>query len=489
MTDSLLSLDVGTGSLKASAYDLKGNLLAKASQEYPTHYPQPGWAQQDPQDWWDACCTACRSITSQKDIHISSITVSGQAPGCVPVDNSGSPLRRAILWLDRRSSPQVDWLNEHLGTEQAIQTGMNTLDSYFGGVKWLWFRQNEPDLYAKTWKILQANSFITLQLTGEAVIDPGHAGLCSPCSDVNSGKWSSAVCGLMELHMRKLPPIYPSTMVIGRVTSKASGITGLPAGTPVICGAPDYLCSFLGSGAPSAKTAAMMLGTAGNLMSLSPPKIDARLLNTLYMDGRVLSTGGVLAGSAVRWFGEMLRINAVDLYETLDNEAAQVEPGSGKLIFLPYLLGERSPIWDAHARGVYFGLSTVHHRGHLYRALLEGVAFAFRQLIDILAGNGSQIEEVIAINGGARSAVWRQIFADVLELPVRWRPSRDGTSLGGAYLAAMGNGIYGELSEIQNWMEPTIDTLPDRSHSRDYRRYYAIYASLYEKLKDSFRSL
>jgi sugar (pentulose or hexulose) kinase len=207
------------------------------------------------------------------------------------------------------------------------------------------------------------------------------------------------------------------------------------------------------------------------------------------MDGEVLSTGGVLAGSAVRWFGEMLRIDSVDLYETLDNEAAQIEPGSGKLIFLPYLLGERSPIWDAHARGVYFGLSTVHHRGHLYRALLEGVAYAFRQLIDILTENGSRIEEVVAINGGARSAVWRQIFADVLERPIRWRPSRDGTSLGGAYLAGIGTGIYGDLSGIQDWMEPTIDTLPDSSHSQEYRRCYAIYASLYEKLKVSFRSL
>jgi xylulokinase len=489
MTESLLSLDVGTGSLKACVYDLQGNLLAKASQEYPTHYTQPGWAEQDPQIWWEACCSACRNIISQNDLRVSGITVSGQAPGCVPVDHTHSPLRPAILWLDRRSSPQVDWLVEHLGLEQAVQIGMNTLDSYFGAVKWLWYRQNEPDLYDRTWKILQANSFIILKLTGEAVIDPGHAGLCSPCFDAKKSEWSQAVCDLMDLDIGKLPPISPAKQVVGTVSAAASSLTGLSAGTPVVCGAPDFLCSFLGSGAASAKTAAMMLGTAGNLMSLTPPKIDPRLLNTIYINGAVISTGGVLAGSAVRWFGEMLRIDPTDIYETLDNEAALIEPGSEKLIFLPYLLGERSPIWDAYARGVYFGLTTTHHRGHLYRALLEGVAYAFRQLIDILTENGGSIEEIITINGGARSAVWRQIFADVLERPIRWRPSKDGTSLGGAYLAGVGTGIFGDLSGIQNWMEPTIDTFPDTSNSQEYRRGYAVYASLYEKLQDSFRSL
>jgi len=485
----LLSLDAGTSSLKAVIYDRNGNLLAKASQGYPILYPRAGWAEQHPQEWWAACCAACRQLPEVHRSQVKCIGVSGQAPGCVPVNREGEPLRPAILWLDRRATQQVTWLREHVGLENAIQVGGNTLDSYYGGVKWLWFRQNEPEVYDNTWKILQVNSYLILKLTGEAVTDWGHAGICSPCFNLAERKWDETICSKMGLDLDKLPVVHSPAKVIGVITHAASQAACLPPGVPVICGAPDYVCSCLGSGAHDPGSLSLMLGTAGNLMIPSAPKADPRMLNTVHVDGSLISCGGVLAGAVVNWFGDMLGLDIPDLYALLDREAACIPAGSQELLFLPYLMGERSPFWDANARGVYFGLASTHSRAHLYRAALEGVAFAFRLLLDVAKNSGINPYEIIAINGGARSALWRQILADVLELPIRWRPEKDGTTLGGAILAAMGAGFISSRAEVSPWLESTIDTLPDKAHMPTYRHLYSIYAGLYDRLKDSFSSL
>ena len=288
---------------------------------------------------------------------------------------------------------------------------------------------------------------------------------------------------------KSYPAVFPSSEVIGSVSKIAARETGLAAGTPVVCGAPDFVCSFLGSGCTGAASAAIMLGTAGNLMVLAPPHLDTRMLNTYYMDGQVLSTGGVLAGAAVNWFLGLLGSDKPDLLSDLEKEAAQVEPGAQGLVFLPYLMGERSPIWDPNARGVYLGLSVQHQRAHLYRALLEGVAFAFRQLVEIHQVNGVQIDDIVVINGGSRNALWRQIIADVLGLPLRYHNGKDGTSLGAAYIAAMAAGIFDRTEQIGSWLDVPQDILPDSSTSHAYQRNFDIYAGLYEQLMERFQAL
>ncbi len=484
-----LVLDVGTSSFKASLYDTSGRLLAQEAEGYTYHSPKPGWAEQNPQDWWDACCAACRKISSRMVFHLLAVCVSGQAPGCVPLNAAGEPVRPAILWLDRRSTPQVEWLKENLGLQTVLDAGMNTLDSYFGGVKWLWYRQSEPENYAATWKIVQANGYIIYKLTGEVVSDPSHAGICSPCFDPVLGKWSQPVCDLMEIDIDRLPAIHPAANTAGWLTQSAAYATGLPAGTPVLCGAADFVCSHLGSGATGYAAASMMLGTAGNLMCLSSNRPDARMLNTVYFNEEIISTGGVLAGAAVRWLGDLLHLEPHQVFGELEGEAAAVEPGAEYLLFFPYLLGERSPIWDAEARGVYFGLSTRHTRGHLYRALLEGVAFGFRHLLDIFTENGAAIGEIRIMDGGANSRLWRQIIADVLQLPIRWMPGKDGTSLGAAALAASAVGVLDKLEDVTRWQEPPVDTMPDPAASAVYTHSYCIYRELYPRLKDLFPAL
>ncbi len=293
-----LTIDIGTSSAKVALFEQGGTLLTSNSSSYPVYYPQPGWAEQNTEDWWSATQGLCKKVLREAGYPpLRSVCISGQAPLCVPVDRRGHALRPAILWLDRRSHPQVKWLRDRLGGDPA---NGNRLDSYFGGLKWLWFLQNEPYLYRKTWKILQANGFVLYRLTGVEAIDPSHAGLCSPCFNLRERNWDEETCEKMGLDIRKLPTVHPSTQIVGQVSLQASTLTGIPSGTPVVCGGADFACACLGAGAMERGSAAMMLGTAGNLLVPAPKRTDDRLLNTVHLTGEGLSLGGVLAGGAVQ---------------------------------------------------------------------------------------------------------------------------------------------------------------------------------------------
>ncbi len=483
-----LSIDIGSTSTKAALYHADGKLCASQSEEYDVHYPHPGWAEQDPDAWWEATQRCCHRLVAElRGRRIEAISVSGQAPGCVPIDRAGKPLRPAILWMDRRAVQQAERLRARVGIERAVQISGNTLDSYFGGPKWMWFHENEPGLYAATWKLLQANNYIIYRLAGEAVTDPSQAGLCSPCFNLHNREWDTRMCEMLELDPAKLPRIRASAEIVGAISRAASRDTGLPEGVPVICGGGDFAFACLGAGVTEAGSAAMMLGTSGNLLVPGSSKIDPRLLNTIHVTGQSLSLGAVLAGGTVNWFTQMLGMNQPGSFKLLDDEAAAIPPGADGLVFLPYLMGERTPIWDPLARGAFIGLSTVHTRGHLYRAVLEGVAYAFRQMLEIISGAGAPIREIIAIDGGARSAIWRQIFADILQVPIRWRPTSGGTSLGSAYLAAQS--CRSSAHDLAAWFEPTVDAQPNSEAWDCYRPQYEVFCGAYDRLRDCFPKL
>jgi sugar (pentulose or hexulose) kinase len=478
-----LVLDVGTSSTKAAIVDENGLLLVEKSSQTRVRRPFPNWAEHDPQDWRQAVCDLAAALIRQLgNPSISAVCVSGQAPSCVPINSHGKPLRPAILWHDRRAAPQADWLRRTWG----VQEGENTLDSYFGGVKWLWFRQNEPEEYEQTWKILQANSYIVYYLTGEAVIDPSQAGLCSPCFSLARRDWDDAACEKMGIATEKLPRVLPSWQVVGQVSASAARASGIPAGTPVLCGGGDFACACLGAGVENKSTAVMMLGTAGNLLVPSPLKPDPRLLNTLHVTGETLSLGGVMAGGVLNWFCELLQDNDPDLVKRLDEEPSLIPAGADRLVFLPSLWGERTPIWNPDARGVFLGLAAHHRREHLYRALLEGVAYAYRQMVEILNETGTSLDSVLAVNGGAKSPLWRQIFSDVLGFPVRWRPHNSGTVAGAAYLAALGAGDENEFGSILNWCEPAIETRPNAQNKEVYSERFQVFSQLYGRVKDLY---
>jgi sugar (pentulose or hexulose) kinase len=481
-----LVVDVGTSSTKLSLFDQDGNVLAAREASYTVDVPRAGWAEQDPRAWWQAVCQLGPQVLAGQPA-VSAIAVSGQTPLCAPVDAQGEPLRKAILWLDRRATPQAAWLAEHVGEERCLQVSANRLDSYFGGLKWLWYRQEEPQLFDKTWKIMQATSYVSWKLTGRAVIDPSQAGLCSPCYDYAARGWNAAICQEMGLPLELLPEIRPSQAVVGEVSSAAARASGLPAGTPVVCGGGDFALACLGTGATGKGSAALMLGTAGNLLFPGVFNPDPRLLHTTHVSGEDLTFGGVLAGGNVSWCAGLFGEPSPRLYEQLDAEAAALPPGSEGLIYLPYIMGERSPIWDPEARGAYVGLSGRHSRAHLYRAMLEGVAFAFRQIVEISGRDG--LEAIVAIDGGARSPVWRSILASVMNVPVRQGSSRSGTGLGAAFLAALGIGDQHGFHEIRAWVETAGEDRPDPQAARRYDELNSIYVGLYPKLKDDFHAL
>ena len=486
---TFLSIDIGTSSTKLSLFDGRGQLLAAREAAYPVEIPQPGWAEQDPQAWWQAVCQLGRQLSAELSAHpLAAVCLSGQTPLCVPVDAAGQPLRKAILWLDRRAAPQAAELEHGLGQPASLQVSANRLESYFGGVKWLWYRQQEPHLYARTWKILQATSYIGWQLTGRAAIDPSQAGLCSPCFNFAAGAWDEPTCRALGLSTELLPEILPSQAVIGAITPAAAQACGLPAGTPVVCGGGDFALACLGAGIAARGQAALMLGTAGNLMLPGVFDRDARLLHTHHITGQPLTFGGVMAGGNLAWFGGLYGQSSAAFFEQMDREAAEVPPGSEGLVFLPYLMGERTPVWDPEARGAFVGLSSRHSRAHLYRAVLEGVAFAFKQILEIL-GPAAGLEEITAIDGGARSPLWRAILAAVLERPVRQGSRRSGTALGAAFLAALGVGQVGSFDEIAGWVEVGSPMQPDPRAQERYAAFYPVYAGLYPKLKDDFHTL
>ena len=498
----ILAVDLGTSAAKAGVFTLDGRELGTATAEYPTAYPQPTWAEQDPNHWWNAVVVTirdCLKHVQAKSGKVNAVSISGQAPSCLAVDRRGAPLRPAILWIDRRATEEVEWIAEHVGAEEVCRVSGNHIDGYFGGPKWLWFRNKEPELFGRTWKILQAHSYVIFRLTGEIVTDYSHAGLCSPCFDLQKREWSQEMCEALGIPLSLLPELAPSHQVAGKVNAEGAKASGLIEGTPIVTGGGDFACATLGCGVIEVGQAAQMLGTAGNLLvpmgkSIKP---DPRLLNTLHVTGDYLTLGSIYAGGVLQWFRDQLGGPEIEegrrvdksAYRLLDERAADIPPGADGLLLLPYLMGERTPIWDPYARGVYIGLTPYHTRAHMYRAALEGVAFGFRHMAEIIEQQGVHIEEIRAVNGGARSPLWRQIFADVLNARIDYAIGGAATLLGNVALAGVGVGLFSGFDVVKKMQQILETQEPNPSAHELYAEYYKLYRRIYLQLKEQFREL
>jgi xylulokinase len=294
----------------------------------------------------------------------------------------------------------------------------------------------------------------------------------------------------MGLQEEKLPEITPSDQIVGAITREAARQTALSEGTPVICGGGDFAFACLSAGVLNNNQGAIMLGTAGNLMVPNLPRSDSLLLNTHYLNGTTLSLGGVMAGGVLNWFTKSVLGSAdKNIFDRLEREALKIPSGANGLVFLPYLMGERSPIWDPQARGVWLGLSSSHHQAHLYRAILEGIGFAFKQIANIIHTSDGELEHVVAMDGGAQSALWRQIIADILDVHVYWYGDTSGTGLGAAFFAAKAMKQVTDLSDIIKWLPSPIMIKPNPGIQTRYTELYSIYANLYTKLASDFHAL
>ena len=463
-------------------------------------YPKILWAEENAEDWWIGAKKVIKLIGEKIDLSsVNGVAVSGQAPTCLPIDREGKPLRNAIIWIDGRAKEEVQLLKEKLGNHKSFKISGNIIDSYFGGPKFFWLRRNEQAIYEKTFKILQSHSYVTYKLTGEIAIDYSTAGLCAPFYDYRKKNWSEEVCNLIDFDLDKLPEIKGASEVVGEIASEAASETGLKKGTPVITGGGDFAASTLAAGVTSEGEGALMLGTGSCLLTpMKEPKYDPRLVNTMHVvKDTYLTNGWIYIGIILRWFREeFCRIEEVILdgsdftvYQLMDERASKIPIGSDKLIILPYFMGEKTPLWDPLARGTIIGLTPKHTKIHIYRAILESLGYEFYTMMSIMQNKGIELKILTAVNGGAKSSLWRQILADITGKPVAYIKKSEGAALGDCILAGIGSGQFTDEKVVKNWIEVKMINEPNMENHRKYQRLCKIYTKLYECNREIFKML
>lgn len=500
---AIIAHDLGTTGNKASLYDNDGLLLATSFVSYETRYPYPGWAEQDPSAWWAATCRATMALMDKSrtmPADVACLVFSGQMQGCLPVDRSGIPLRNSMIWADTRSSAQAEGVIRVLGEERVYAiTGHRASPSY-SLAKLLWIRDNEPGVYKDTYKILQAKDYVVHRLTGRFATDHSDAS-GTGMFDLERLDWSQEILAAMKIDETLLPESHLSTDVVGAVTSTAAAETGLAPGTPVVIGGGDGACAAAGAGVVRAGVAYGYIGSSAWIgMATSQPLFDPNRRTVTFahvVPGLYAPTGTMqAAGISYEWARQCIydldptseSLGSDGSYEAMDRLAESTPAAADGLLFLPYLLGERSPRWNALARGAFVGISINHSRAHMLRAVLEGVALNLRVILDAFEEQGPDIDAVRLIGGGARSALWRQIIADVFGRPVlRLDLPSEATSFGAAIAGGVGVGLFKDFSiaEVVN-----VEKCSPSSIGEDvYRRPYEIFNLAYEALKPIFDAL
>ncbi len=498
----LIGIDVGTTGTKTILIDEKGNLLSSALEEYPLNTPKPKWAEQDPEDWWKATVNSIKRVIKDSKVSpedISGLGLSGQMHGLVLIDKSYSVLRPAILWCDVRTTEQCHYITEKVGKDLLVKSTCNPALEGFTAPKLIWVRDNEPEVYDKAYKMLLPKDYVRFRLTGEIASEVSDAA-GTILFDVKNRRWSSEVLSRLEISEDLMPPCYESIDICGRITPKVADITGLKAGTPVVGGGADNACTAVGNGIVVAGRTSASIGTSGTVLTpTDTPEVDPGLRAHTFchcVPGKWYIMGVMLsAGGAFRWFRdtigdkevEQAKQAGIDPYEILTKEASNVSPGCEGLIFLPYLIGERTPHGDANAKGVFFGLTLRHKKEHLVRSVMEGVTYGMRDSLEIIKGLGLNVGQIRATGGGARSALWRQMQADIYKAEVVTINISEGPAFGAAILAGVGSGVYSSIQEVTDEIvKITSRTQPIEANTKIYDEFYQVYRSLYPALKPEF---
>lgn len=501
-----MGIDVGTSGCKVALFDLKGNLRAESYRAYPLIHPRPDWVEEDPLGgWWKAASEGIREAIFRSDN--TADQVKGISISCtnalISVDRSGAPLRNALMQIDRRSIPQAEALRQRIGEERIFGiTGNRIAPGTFSAPLILWIMEHEPFIFEKTHKFLVPTGFLVHRLTGEYVMDWSRGATTLLFETGGSRTWSAELCETMGIPQEKLPRLCPPWEVVGEVTQGASKETGLAPGTPVIAGMMDTVAAALGSGVVCQGESFYVLGSVGRIcLCLNQPVFDPRFINTCHcIPDRWISiacTNG--AGLSFRWFkeqlGELETAEAQELgespYHLLGLKAAQSIPGANRLIYLPYLAGERSPIWDPYARGVLFGLDARHQKADLIRAFMEGAAYAARDNFEAFQeGIGHPIPEVIMSGGGSRSPIWCEITADILDKTVSVLDLHDTETLGNTLLAGFGTGLLPDLLQSsKEWAKKGRRIEPNGQNRDLYDRLFFLYKRIYQDVKEDFQVL
>lgn len=501
----LLGVDLGTSGTRTALFNLSGEVILSKSVEYPLYQPNNGWAEQDPKDWWDAAVTTIGYVVRESGVDpsdIASLGISGQMHGLVMLDEKGEVLRPSIIWADQRTGEECAEMTRLIGYDRLIAVTANPALTGFTASKILWVRKHQPEIYKKCRHILLPKDYLRYKLTGDFATEVSDASGMQ-LLDVPNRRWSDEVLGRLQIDREMLARVYESPEVTGHISQSAAKLTGLSENTLVVGGAGDNAAAAVGTGTVVDGRAFTTIGTSGVVFAhTSSPAIDPKgrvhtfccaVPGAWHVMGVVQS-----AGLSKRWVRDTCcekeiaeaEKTGVDPYVLLDALAGESPVGANRLIYLPYLMGERTPHLDPDCRGVFFGLSAMHRKNDLIRAVMEGVSYSLKDSLDILDGMGVKPQSMLLTGGGAKSSFWRQILSDVFNCPVQTIKSAEGPALGVAILAGVGAGLYPSVEEAcERLVQPASVFSPDPVIAALYDKYHRLFRKLYPALKDSYKEL
>jgi xylulokinase len=501
----LLGVDIGTSGTKTVLFDEMGNIRASDLQEYPLYQPKNGWAEQDPGDWWAATYVSIKNVLAKSGVSpedVKGVGLSGQMHGLVMLDKDNQVLRRSIIWCDQRSGAECEQITSLIGAKRLIEITANPALTGFTASKIMWVKNHEPEIFDKAAKILLPKDYVRYRLTGEYATEVSDASGMQ-LLDVPNRCWSDEVLQKLGLNKSMLGKVYESQEVTGTIHSKAAELTGLKVGTPVVGGGGDQAAGAVGNGIVKPGVISSTIGTSGVVFAYSD-KVSIDPLGRVHtFCHAVPNTWHIMgvtqgAGLSLQWFRNNFckdeiataELMEVDPYYLMDKAAEKVEAGSNGLVYLPYLMGERTPHLDPDCRGVFFGLSAKHTKKEVLRSVMEGVVYSLKDCMEIIKELGVDVSEIRASGGGGKSPLWRQMQADVFNSEICTINASEGPAFGVAILAGVGSGVYKSVPEA---CEATIQVKTrqpaDQAVTTRYNEYYKLYKSLYRSLKQDYKTL
>lgn len=497
----LLGLDIGTSGTKTALFDEDGNTIKTATFGYDLYQPHTGWAEQNPEDWWNACASGIKTVIEESGVAASDIKgvgLSGQMHGLVLLDKENKVIRNSIIWCDQRTEKECDYLTEKIGRERLIRITGNPAMTGFTLSKLLWVRNNEPENYKRVHKVLLPKDYIRFRLTNVFATEVSDASGMQML-DINSRNWSDELLNDLDIDKNLLADVYESVVVSGHVSNEAAEVTKLEEGTPVVGGAGDQAAGAIGNGIVREGVISTVIGTSGVVFASSDkPRFDAKgrvhtLCHAVPGKWHVMGvTQG--AGLSLNWFKktfcgkeiEESKNGGKNVYDILTEEASVSQPGSNGLIYLPYLMGERTPHLDPNVKGAFLGITLNNNHNDFIRSILEGVSFSLKNCLDIIRDMNVKIDDIRISGGGAESTVWRQILADIFQYKLTTIKASEGPALGVAILAGVGAGIYPSVEEACDRIIKGSSNVinPNGDLKETYKRVYNVYNSAYPKIKE-----
>lgn len=501
----LIGIDIGTSATKTILMDEHGRIITQAVREYPLYQPDNGWAEQEPEDWKNAVLDTLKQVVMGSGVqadHIKGIGLSGQMHGLVMLDEQGRPIRKSIIWCDQRSGSQVDEMLRLLPYEKWLEITANPPIAAWTAAKLLWVREHEPQLYARCSHILLPKDYIRYVLTGVFATDVSDASGMQML-DVKNRCWSDEVLQALKIPRGMLGQVYESQEITGYLLNDVAAACGLTRDVGVVAGSADNAAAAIGTGVVADGDAFTTIGTSSlvytHLDHYTEIPEGSLHLCCCSVPGCWFTMGGPqAAGLSLEWFkdnycqdlAEQAERDRRDIYDLINEQAASAPAGSERLIYMPYLMGERTPHMNPRCRGAFVGLNIIHTKAHLLRAIMEGITYGLADCNDILKDLGIWVQEMKVCGGGSRSPVWRQIMADLYECSIVPLKQEEGPAYGAAVLAGVGAGIYDDVRSVSKKLaecKPAIE--PDRERVSLYRRYHALYDNIYEHIKQDFNEL